>query len=173
MNYFRTRSHIVCVVVATLAIVSCGNKNTPIVSNKAETDSQNIKTTNPANGENLVKELTTDDFKTCIIDYDAHPQEWVFAGKRPAFVDFYATWCKPCKEFAPIVEEMAMKYKGKIDFYKIDVDKQPELANMFGIQSIPTLLFIPMDDTPEITMGAMSKEQFEQAIKTRILKNRK
>ena len=98
------------------------------------------------------------------MDYESHPNEWVFAGYRPAIIDFYTTWCGPCKMMAPMVESLAGKYAGKIDFYKVDIDQEPELASVFGIRSIPTFLFIPMKGNPTIQMGAMQKEDFEEII---------
>ena len=111
-----------------------------------------------------VQYLTTSDFRKKIMDYEAHPDEWVFAGSRPAVIDFYTTWCGPCKMMAPVVESLAEKYAGKIDFYKVDIDQEPELASVFGIRSIPTFLFIPMKGKPTIQMGAMQKEDFEEII---------
>ena len=77
-----------------------------------------------------VKELTTEEFKSKVMDFEKHPSEWVFEGERPALIDFYATWCGPCKMTAPIVEQIAEKYDGKVDVYKVDVDKEQQLAAM-------------------------------------------
>ena len=111
-----------------------------------------------------VQYLTTSDFRKKIMDYEAHPDEWVFAGSRPAVIDFYTTWCGPCKMMAPVVESLAGKYAGKIDFYKVDIDQETELASVFGISSIPTFLFIPVKGKPSVQMGAMQKEDFEGLI---------
>lgn len=119
-----------------------------------------------------VNVLTTTDFKKKIIDYESHPDEWVFVGSRPAVIDFYTTWCGPCKMMSPVVESLAQKYAGKIDFYKVDIDQEPELASVFGISSIPTFLFIPMKDNPTIQMGAMQREDFEEII-LKVMKNNK
>ena len=116
-----------------------------------------------ANGK--VNYLTTADFKQKVMDYEAHPQEWVFAGQRPVVIDFYATWCRPCKMMSPIVEQLAKQYAGKVDFYKVDIDQESELASVFGIQSIPTFLFIPMKGNPTAQMGMMEKEEMEKVIK--------
>ena len=116
-----------------------------------------------ANGK--VTYLTTADFKQKVMDYEAHPQEWVFAGHRPVVIDFYATWCHPCKMMSPIVEQLAKQYAGKVDFYKVDIDQEPELASVFGIQSIPTFLFVPMKGKPTAQMGMMEKEEMEKVIK--------
>ena len=111
-----------------------------------------------------VQYLTTSDFRKKIMDYEAHPDEWVFVGSRPAVIDFYTTWCGPCKIMAPVVESLAEKYAGKIDFYKVDIDRESELASVFGISSIPTFLFIPVKGKPSVQMGAMQKEDFEEII---------
>ena len=79
-------------------------------------------------------------------------------------IDFFAKWCGPCKMMAPIVESLAQKYVGKIDFYKVDIDQEPELAPGFGIRSIPAFLFIPLKGNPTMQMGAMQKEDFEEII---------
>ena len=117
-----------------------------------------------------VSELTTAEFKKKVMDFEKHPKEWVFEGERPAIIDFYATWCGPCKATAPILEERAGEYAGKVDIYKVDVDQQQELAAMFGIRSIPSLLFIPKDGQPQMQVGAMNKQQLEAAIKSTLLK---
>lgn len=91
-------------------------------------------------------------------------EDWKFKGSRPVVVDFYATWCAPCKKLAPILEQVATEYSGKVDFYKVDVDKSGNLASMFGIKSIPTLLFIPMDGEPELMEGAPSKAELKKLI---------
>lgn len=116
-----------------------------------------------------VKELTTEEFKSKVMDFEKHPSEWVFEGERPALIDFYATWCGPCKMTAPIVEQIAEKYDGKVDVYKVDVDKEQQLAAMFGIQSIPSLLFIPLKGQPQMNVGAMSFGQLDSVV-TEILK---
>lgn len=111
-----------------------------------------------------VKELSTEEFKQKVMNFEVHPDKWVYEGKRPAIIDFYATWCGPCKMTAPVMEEIAEKYDGKVDVYKVDVDKEETLAGMFGIRSIPSILFIPVDGQPQMSVGAMNFEQVEQAV---------
>lgn len=117
-----------------------------------------------ASAEGNVNYLSTADFRLKIMDYTVHQTEWVFEGECPAVIDFYTTWCGPCKMMAPIVEETAKAYAGKVDFYKVDIEKEQELAQTFGIQSIPTFLFIPAKGKPTMQMGAMSKETFEKMV---------
>lgn len=113
-------------------------------------------------GAQTVTELTVEDFTKKV--YDLQVEELVFLGEKPAIVDFTASWCGPCRQMAPILEEIAKKYAGKIDVYKVDVDKCRELAQAFGISSIPAVLYIPLDGEPSMTIGARSKSRFEDEI---------
>ena len=110
-----------------------------------------------------MEHLLTETFKEKIFDYDQE-KEWKFKGDKPAIIDFYAEWCGPCKMMAPILEELSETYKGKIDIFKVNVDEQPELSSAFGIKSIPAILFIPLEDQPEMSVGAMPKQSFEKVI---------
>jgi len=112
--------------------------------------------------------LTAQDFKEKIFDYETE-REWTYKGEIPAIVDFYADWCGPCKAVAPILEELSEQYKDKIAIYKIDTDKEMELSSLFGIQSIPTLLFIPTKGNPMIQKGALPKNILQQVIDQRLL----
>jgi thioredoxin 1 len=172
----------VLTVIMTVALTACQPSGTTNKSGDAREQSVTAfegKATTTGNGNDgrngaarpkerkttmNVKELTTADFKKLVMNYELHPKEWVFEGDKPVLIDFYATWCGPCKATAPIVEEMAEKYNGKIDVYKVDIDQQEELAAVFGIRSIPTLLFIPKEGDPQIQVGAMSRSQMDEAI---------
>lgn len=110
-----------------------------------------------------MEHLTKETFIEKVFDYE-NEKEWKFKGNKPAIIDFYADWCGPCKMVAPILEELSTEYEGKVDIYKIDTEAQRELAGTFGIQSIPSILFIPMDEQPQMSMGALPKEAFKQAI---------
>ena len=114
--------------------------------------------------------LNKADFLKKVYNYEASPNDWKFEGSRPAIVDFYATWCGPCKVMHPILEELSKEYSGKVDIYQIDVDKEQDLAAAFGIRSIPTLLMIPMKGEPRIMQGAMPKDQLKKAIDEFLLK---
>ena len=113
--------------------------------------------------------LTRGGFLRKVYDYETNPSEWKFIGPRPALIDFYASWCGPCKALAPMIEELGKEYDGKVDVYKIDVDKEPALANAFKVRSIPTLLFITRDKLPVISRGAMSKSELIDTINSHLL----
>lgn len=117
-----------------------------------------------------VKHLNKQEFLEKVYNYEKYPSEWKFQAKRPCLIDFYATWCGPCKTMAPLLEEVAKLYEGKIDVYKIDVDAEKELSAVFGIRSIPTFLFCPVGAQPQIAQGAMPKEVLLKAIKDVLLK---
>ena len=151
-------------LASALMLTSCTNNKKADNSVQMSTAAQNTDAT-AASADGTVTYLSTADFRLKIMDYETHQTEWVFEGKRPAVIDFYTTWCGPCKMMAPIVEEMAKAYAGKVDFYKVDIDKEQELAQTFGIQSIPTFLFIPVKGKPTMQMGAMPKETFEKMVK--------
>lgn len=176
LNKKNTEMKRLVLAIAAVAVTLTGcsqNSKTPTGTKGHTARQTNVEKTaadKPQAGEGKVTYLTTAEFKRKITDYEKHPQEWVFNGKRPAIVDFYATWCGPCKMTAPILDGLAKDYAGKIDFYKVDIDKESELANVFGIQSIPTFLFIPATGKPTIQMGAMQKEDFERIIQSVLMK---
>ncbi len=103
--------------------------------------------------------LTTADFKEKVFNYEVN-KEWKYEGTLPAIVDFYADWCQPCKMVAPILEDLASEYAGKIMIYKVNTEEEQELASVFGIQSIPTLLFIPKEGTAADSNGSFAKANF-------------
>jgi thioredoxin len=108
--------------------------------------------------------LTKDTFLEKVFNYEAS-KEWKYSGDKPCIIDFYADWCGPCKMVAPILEELSKEYEGKLYVYKIDTEAEQELASVFGIKSIPSLLFVPMEGQPQMAMGALPKEVFEKAFK--------
>lgn len=156
-------------IVAIVVLGSCSNNKKSNSEDKTAMPTIKTKDTTKNNNELATKYLSTEDFKKNIMNYDEHPQEWVFESNRPAIIDFYATWCGPCKMTAPIIERLARKYKGQIDFYKVDIDQERELAQIFGIRSIPTFLFIPMKGQPTAQMGAMQLADFEEIIESELL----
>lgn len=113
-------------------------------------------------------QMTTQDFKDKVFNYETE-QDWKYQGQLPAIIDFYADWCGPCKMVAPILEELAREYEGKIVIYKVDTDVEQELSAVFGIQSIPTILFIGADGEPMMQPGAFPKHIFRQIIEEKLL----
>lgn len=107
--------------------------------------------------------LTKQAFLDKVFNYEVN-KEWKFEGEIPCIVDFYADWCGPCKMIAPVLEELSNEYKGKINIYKVDTEAEQELAAAFGIRSIPSMLFIPMNADPQMAQGALPKHQLEQII---------
>lgn len=108
--------------------------------------------------------LTKDKFLRNVWDFESNPQAWQYKGELPCIIDFYADWCGPCRRVAPIMEQFAKEYKGKIIIYKVDTDKQKELAAIFKIQSIPSVLFVPKNGQPQMTQGALPKTEFVKII---------
>ena len=111
----------------------------------------------------MLEHLTLESFKEKVFNFEVN-KEWKYEGIKPCLIDFYADWCGPCKMVAPLLEELQAEYGDNLVIYKVDTEDQRELAGMFGIQSIPSLLFVPMDGQPQMAMGALPKNTFEKAI---------
>ncbi|EDV01506.1 thioredoxin [Phocaeicola coprocola] len=114
--------------------------------------------------------INQSEFIEKVYDYKKNPDKWVYEGSKPAIVDFYADWCGPCRRLSPVLEKLAEKYKDKIVIYKVNTDKERELAAAFGITSLPTLVFIPLRDTPQVSQGALPQEVLEKGIEEVLLK---
>ena len=116
--------------------------------------------------EPVVIQMSKADFLQKVMNYEQNPNKWVFLGDKPCIIDFYADWCPPCRTASPILEDLAEEYKGKIDFYKVNTDREKSLAAAFGIQSIPAFLYCPMNDKPQMTAGiAQSAEETKAVFK--------
>ena len=135
-----------------------------------DTNANHSANTMKTNDSAKVMQLDKAAFQTKVYDFEKNPGQWVFNGDKPAIVDFYATWCGPCKALAPIMDELAGEYAGQIDIYKVDIDQSPELAAAFGIRSVPSILFIPLGEKPQMAQGALPKATFKQAIDEILLK---
>lgn len=112
----------------------------------------------------MVEHLTKETFLTKVFDYENN-KEWQYQGELPAIIDFWAPWCGPCKMVGPVLEALDKEYEGKIQVYKVNTDEEQELAGAFGIQSIPSLLFVPKEGQPQMAVGALPKSTFQSAIK--------
>lgn len=113
----------------------------------------------------MAEHLTKESFLKKVFNYEQN-KEWKFEGDKPAIIDFWAPWCGPCRMVAPIIDELSEEYAGKVDFYKVNVDEEQELAAIFGIRSIPSLLFVPKEGLPKMAVGALPKEAFIDAIES-------
>jgi len=144
-------------VLATVLSMSCLSCSGQQKSKNKETTMKTIK-------------LTKADFLTKIANYETDPKGWKYLGDKPAIIDFYADWCGPCRMVAPLLEELAEEYAGKIYIYKVDTEAEQELAGIFGIRSIPSILFIPMTGQPQMAQGALPKSELKRAIDDFLLK---
>ncbi len=117
-----------------------------------------------ANGSPLMESLSKESFLQKVFNYEQN-KKWKFEGQLPCIIDFYADWCGPCKMVEPILQELAQEYQGKLNIYRVDTQAQQELAAAFGIQSIPSMLFVPLSDKPQMAVGALPKETLKKAIK--------
>lgn len=111
----------------------------------------------------MLEHLTKDTFKEKVFNFEEN-KEWKFEGDKPCLIDFYADWCQPCKMVAPVLEELSEEYADKIKIFKIDTEAEQELASVFGIRSIPSLLFIPTNGKPQMSQGALPKQALKEAI---------
>jgi thioredoxin len=148
--------------VSIVLISGCGKGKTE--DTKVFNNNQNIKKGN-------MEHLTAQSFKEKVFNYEVN-KDWKFEGELPCIIDFYADWCGPCKMVSPILEELSGEYQGKINIYKVDTESEQELASVFGIRSIPSILFVPKDGQPQMSMGALPKESFKQAIEEVLLKSK-
>jgi thioredoxin 1 len=139
-----------------------------LLGNCQQTTKKNAEKNNVAS-ESSVVHLTKESFKQKVFNYEVN-KEWKYEGKIPCIVDFYASWCGPCRMISPILEDLAKEYNGKIIVYKIDTDKEQELSQQLGIQSLPTLVFVPVSGKPQVIMGALPKESLVKAINDVLLK---
>lgn len=148
--------------VFSFGLISCANNTAENKDDKAK-----VETTKPEAGK--PEFLTYDSFIEKIWDFKANPNEFVYKGKEPAIIDFYADWCGPCKRIAPIMEKIAKDYEGKVKVYKINTDQQKELARVFNITSIPLVIFIPKEGDPMQQIGALPEAEYYKIVKEKLL----
>jgi len=162
---------VVMIMVFSFAFFSCSNmqgnqKETKVSIADGETEGGD--TDSQTTGK--VEYLSYDTFLTKVWNFEANSQEWIYEGDVPCVIDFYADWCGPCKRVAPIMDDLAAKYDGKVKIYKINTDKERQLSSAFGIRSIPAVLFVPMKGKPMMQTGALPKDQYIKIIEDELLK---
>lgn len=148
------------------------NKNEASTNETTQVEAEAIETAEPvaettavsSEMSGLVNKMTTQEFVDQIFDFRSNTETWEYKGTRPVIIDFYADWCGPCKRIAPIMDELAAEYGDDLDIYKIDTDKEQELASAFGIRSIPSILFIPKEGQPKMYTGAFAKAKYIELI---------
>ncbi len=145
-----------------LVLTNCSAGSPKKDTSKAETTSAKVETSETT-GSGTVVHITSDEFKKKIFDY-ANNKEWKYEGSLPCIIDFYADWCMPCRSMSPTMDALAKEYNGKIIIYKVNTDKEAEVAQAFGIQSLPTIVFCPVKGKPQGTVGAQPKEELVKAI---------
>jgi thioredoxin len=155
---------IIASVFVLLSASACNSKGGNKEEDPAAVSSGKTETSMSIAGEGTVVHLTAEQFRDKVWDYKANPGQWVYKGDLPCLIDFYADWCRPCKMVAPIMDELAAEYKGKIRIYKIDTEAERELAGVFNIRTIPAVLFVPKNGQPQMSVGALPKPTFIQAI---------
>ena len=166
----KVKGILLVVVAFSLSMVACGNQGKNNNTSKTETNSNKIENNMTTTTKKTIN-LTRAEFLTKVANFEETPDKWVYLGDKPAIIDFYADWCGPCKMIAPILEELAVEYEGQIYIYKVDTEAEQQLAGEFGIRSIPSILFVPMGEDPQMAQGALPKDAFKQAIEEVLLKN--
>ncbi len=154
-------------LAASLAIFGC-NQST---GNGQTTTNEPVNSTTVAAGDETGKVIQMNKamFLEKVFNYEKNPQTWVYEGDKPAIIDFYADWCGPCKRVAPIMSQLAEEYKDQIVIYKVDTDKERELAGVFQIRSIPSILFVPANGQPTLSVGAFQKAEYVKMINEMLL----
>lgn len=160
----------ILVVALGLGITSCNQPDEAKVESNLNENIAQQSTEKSDPNDVKPMHLTTQGFKDVIWNYQDNPETWVFKGELPVVVDFYADWCKPCKMIAPIMDDLADHYKGRVNFYKINTDQNKEVSTLFQIRSIPAILFVPKEGQPSMQAGAMTKEDYIKIIDDYVLK---
>ena len=179
MNMRFLNSLVVFTAIIFMASCNNGEASTKVVAANQIENEKTVELVAADHSEVEVTETTsevkvvylkTDMFINQIFDYKANPQKWVYKGDKPAIIDFYTDWCGPCKRVAPIMEELAAEYAGQVNIYKMNTEKEREVAGIFGIRSIPSILYIPVNGQPTMYTGAFPKDRYVELINENLLK---
>lgn len=172
----KTRSMLyVTVALLTVSTISCSNRQTGQTGSKDTVETAvAVQPTKEQTANSAPVHINKADFLRLVMDFEKNPEAWDFQGDKPCLIDFYADWCAPCRITSPILDQLAKDYSGKINVYKVDVDEEQELAAVFGVQSIPTFLFCPVEGKPTISAGIAgspeaTKQMFIQQIEELLL----
>jgi thioredoxin len=159
---------LIFVLILSFAFLSCtnmkGNQESNLLAENNEIENSDSQTSSKP------EYLTYNTFLEKVWDFEKNPEEWIYEGDVPCVIDFYADWCKPCRLVAPIMDDLAKEYDGKVKIYKIDVDKEKRLAQVFQVRSIPSVLFSPKEGRPMMQAGALPKDQYVKIIEDNLLK---
>lgn len=161
----RFKNISILLLIFTLALPACGSGKG---SGEGMSNVESAESSSKAKVKTI--KLTKAEFLKRVVNYEDNPNEWKYLSDKPAIVDFYADWCGPCKTLGPILEQLAAEYEGEIYIYKVDTEAERELASAFAIRSIPTMVFIPMGEDPQIAQGALPKNVIKEAIEKTLLK---
>ena len=171
------KSFYLLIGILTIPVLSCQSQTpgTKAEEKAAQTPVNNAPEVDNRNNS-VTMHLTKAEFLKQVMDYEKNPDKWIFQGEKPCLIDFYADWCAPCRISSPILEDLAREYAGKINVYKIDIEKEQELAAVFRVQSIPAFLFCPVEGIPTMSSGiantpAATRDMFIKQIEELLLKN--
>lgn len=170
MYFYKLKSfhmkRIFLIIVSTLLLTGCGDPKKNSKSNENTTTEEVVE----VKEESLVKTLDYKKFIKNIWNIEKYPDTFAYQSKLPCVIDFYADWCGPCRKIAPIMEELAKEYEGRLTVYKVNTDTEPKLSTIFEIKNIPTVFFLPMEGQPLMHVGALSKEEYTNIINQHLLK---
>jgi thioredoxin len=158
----RILKTILPVLLIAGSVAACSARS----SQREKTDKLESKVEN----KKYVIPIGKDEFNKRVADLSDNTKEWKYLGDKPSIIDFYADWCVYCRKLAPVLEELAAEYDGKIYIYKVDTEKEREIAAAFGVRALPTLLFIPINGEPQVAQGAVPKEDLKRFIDSVLLK---
>lgn len=157
------KSTFIIALAALLMATGCNRPNKPQTESRNKTeDSRNKSSASP------VIQLSSAGFRQHVMDIDNNPGAWKTTDEKPQamVIDFFATWCGPCSQLAPLMEKAAQRQAGKIRFYKVDIDECPDLADHFAIEHIPAIYFVTADGKASTRIGYMDEEELDEAVRT-------